>query len=474
MAVNYRSLVPGGFYSSNPFDRSVPVSIRCNNPGAINGAPWEKKYPGYVDTVETTPGNKTTIFEAPEYGVAVWWELLRRYAAAGATTVGDIINRYGGGQDYSAYVQFVTRKTGLGPRTKVPLDDDDILLPFGKAMFHYEAGRPTPLKDEQIAYGLKLGRAKGDEQAAGPPPAVMTTENRTPSEAPTPPAPPPPTDTADLTLDTREGVEAIQSTLIAGGYLDPPVDGAYGPVTKWALTKFAERNGLEFSGQITARLKTTLMEAKPLPLTPGNDLAGKIVRAMQANKYWIARHPDCVNIVYIEGMNPDGSINDNRNNVFNDLRLVFRVKEGGVPGIVGKWEATTEPSRKWTLTPMNPDGAFHIKFGQYKAWIRGWYHTHEALRQAGEIEGYRDPHKTFKRDFNYPVRGSEFGVHHHWGYDLPHDEMGGSSAGCLVGRSTSGHREFMSIVLEDARYRANPAYRFMAAIMPAGDLQPDA
>jgi hypothetical protein len=27
--------------------------------------------------VETTPGNKTTIFEAPEYGVAVWWELLR-------------------------------------------------------------------------------------------------------------------------------------------------------------------------------------------------------------------------------------------------------------------------------------------------------------------------------------------------------------------------------------------------------------
>jgi hypothetical protein len=57
-----------------------------------------------------------------------------------------------------------------------------------------------------------------------------------------------------------------------------------------------------------------------------------------------------------------------------------------------------------------------------------------SLRQAGEIEGYRDPHKTFKRDYNYPVRGSEFGVHQHWGYDLPHDNMGNSSAGCLVGR----------------------------------------
>ena len=144
MSIKYRSLVPGGFYSSNPFDRTVPVSIRCNNPGAINGASWEKKYPGYVDTVETTPGNKTTIFEAPEYGVAVWWELLRRYAAAGANTVGAIINKYGGGQDYSAYISFVTTKTGFGANKKVSLDDDDTLLSFGKAMFHYEAGRSAP------------------------------------------------------------------------------------------------------------------------------------------------------------------------------------------------------------------------------------------------------------------------------------------------------------------------------------------
>ena len=114
MPVRYRSLVEGGFYSSNPFDRSVPVSIRCNNPGAINGAAWEKTYPGYVDTVETTPGNKTTIFEAPEYGVAVWWELLRRYSAAGVATVGGVINRYGGGQDYSAYIGSTFRSIRFG------------------------------------------------------------------------------------------------------------------------------------------------------------------------------------------------------------------------------------------------------------------------------------------------------------------------------------------------------------------------
>src|SRR5262249_52517827 len=169
MTVRYHSLVKGGFYSSTPFDKSMRVSIRCNNPGAINGGPWEKTYPGYVSTVETTPGNKTTIFEAPEYGVAVWWELLRLYARKGVTTVGGIINKYGGGQDYSHYIRFVTKQTGFAAGKKVPLDDDAVLLKFAKAMFRYEAGRPTPLRDEQILYGFRLGRANGVEKDAGKP-----------------------------------------------------------------------------------------------------------------------------------------------------------------------------------------------------------------------------------------------------------------------------------------------------------------
>lgn len=221
---------------------------------------------------------------------------------------------------------------------------------------------------------------------------------------------------------------------------------------------------------LNPKLSAALREAEPLPLRPGDDFAGKLVMAMQRNNYWIARHPDCMNIAYVEGIDPDGSANDNRNNVFNDLRVVFQIRHDGVPVVREMWEATTEPSRRWTVQPMNPGGAFHIKFGQYKSWIRGWHHQHEALVQAGEIEGFRDPHKTFKRDFNYPVRGSEFGVNQHWGYDLPHNDMGNSSAGCLVGRSTDGHRAFMSLVLDDPRYRANPAYRFMTAILPAGDL----
>ncbi|MGR9319816.1 hypothetical protein ACU8LZ_25655 (plasmid) [Rhizobium leguminosarum] len=140
-------------------------------------------------------------------------------------------------------------------------------------------------------------------------------------------------------------------------------------MSKWALGQFASRSDLTFKTALTADLVTALHNAAPLPLFPRNDLAGRIVVAMQRNGYWIARHPDCFNIVYIEGMDPDGTPTDNRNNVFNDLRIVFNVQASVVPKIVGLWEGTTEPSRKWTLEPMNPDGAFHIKFGQYKAWV---------------------------------------------------------------------------------------------------------
>jgi hypothetical protein len=223
MATRYRALVTGGYYSANPFDRTSPVSIRCNNPGAVNGAAWERQYPGYVDTVETSPGNKTTIFEAPEYGVAVWWELLRRYAVRDITTIAQIITQYGGGQDYSAYMSFVTHQTGFNARKKIALDDNAALLSFGKAMFHYEAGRPTPLKDEQIGYGIRLGQSKGSRELAGAAPSVAALlDNRTTMPAPAPEILPLPRGANALSLDTLEGVKAIQTILIQCGYLDPP------------------------------------------------------------------------------------------------------------------------------------------------------------------------------------------------------------------------------------------------------------
>ena len=162
---NYRSLT-GGFFSSTPMDKSSgPVTIRCNNPGAINGAQWEKSYPGYVDTVVTTPGNPSTIFEAPEYGVGAWWDLLRQYRTGNVTTVGGIITKYGGGQDYSAYLQYVLKQTGFTSDTVIDLNNDQQVLQFGRAQFRYEAGRPLPWTDDQILYGIRGGRAFASTKA---------------------------------------------------------------------------------------------------------------------------------------------------------------------------------------------------------------------------------------------------------------------------------------------------------------------
>ena len=177
-SVNFESLVAGGHFSATPFDKSIPASIRTNNPGALNVAPWIKSAPGYVsDMVTSMSGanaNSTVIFSAPEYGVSAWLTLLQKYRVAGATTVSAIINRYGGGQDYSSYVSQVAAWSGLGEQTEILLDgDDETLLSFAKAMFRYEAGQPTPLLDAQILYGFNLARRPAPaHQSSSPPPTV--------------------------------------------------------------------------------------------------------------------------------------------------------------------------------------------------------------------------------------------------------------------------------------------------------------
>ena len=175
---------------------------------------------------------------------------------------------------------------------------------------------------------------------------------------------------------------------------------------------------------------------------------------MRRQNWFICRHPDCKNIIYLEGVDPDGSLNDDAPNVFNDLRVVFSIGPDGAP-VVHDWEGTTEPGTFWTFHPMNPLGAARIAFGQYKSWTVGVHHAgqrgaHEALIQAAPIDVYRDLNKDFKREGR--VYTGLFGVNQHWGYDAPKNNLGNTSAGCLVGRTKAGHREFMALIKTDPRY----------------------
>jgi len=158
----YHAVVEGGYYSDDPYDKSNPTSIRCNNPGAINSTAHIATLPGYNSSSETSTGNKTAIFWAPEYGCLCYHDLLKRYRDAGAVTIRQIIKRYGGGQDYSKYEKFVCNYTGLPHSYEIKIDgsDDDALMSFAHAMFRYEAGKETPLSDIQIMTGFNLARER--------------------------------------------------------------------------------------------------------------------------------------------------------------------------------------------------------------------------------------------------------------------------------------------------------------------------
>jgi hypothetical protein len=64
----------------------------------------------------------------------------------------------------------------------------------------------------------------------------------------------------------------------------------------------------------------------------------------------------------------------------------------------------------------------------------------------------------------------QFGVNQHWGGDSPTDDIGRWSAGCLVGRTKEGHREFMKIIKSDPRYLKSRAYVFSSIVIPGDDL----
>lgn len=270
-------------------------------------------------------------------------------------------------------------------------------------------------------------------------------------------------------------VEEVQQALSGLGYLDPPADGKWGPVSNWSLDEFCKHNGLSLAAGFTRDIARALIDPETtLPdVRPGGDWFDKVTAHMTRSGYWICRHPLCTNTVYLEGVDADGKLNDDRPNMFNDLRIAFSIDATGTP-VLKSWEATTEPGTFWTMNPMNSGGAARIAFGQYKSWVvgthlRGKASAHEGLVQVAEVPVHRDLNRDFMRANDKTDTGL-FGINQHWGYDAPKDDLGSTSAGCLVGRTKRGHREFMALLKADPRFLASPAYKFVTAVLPGDEV----
>ncbi|MBC7893704.1 MAG: peptidoglycan-binding protein, partial [Sphingobacteriaceae bacterium] len=213
-----------------------------------------------------------------------------------------------------------------------------------------------------------------------------------------------------------------------------------------------------------------------LPLTLGVDFASRIIRYMQLKNFWFARLPDFLTIVYVEGADANGQPNADAFNQFNDRRIVLKI-ENGKPKILFNVLGTTEPGKFFTDNPTNPQGAARIAFGQYKSWQVGTHKSgtptaHEALVQAADVSVHRDLNRDGKRTGDRIFVGSGFGINQHSGRNAPVTDIGKASAGCLVGRTTVEHEQFMALVKTDPRYNiANKGYRFMSTIIAGDDLK---
>ena len=216
-------------------------------------------------------------------------------------------------------------------------------------------------------------------------------------------------------------------------------------------------------------------EAEPAAIPPskfsGNDLASRILRYMDNKGYQIFEGPKEYNIIYVEGLNVDGSPNNDESNRFNDIRLVIEIVDNQPRIVGGPWEATTEPGDHYTDNPVNPKGAARVQFGQYKAWQVDTHNGHhKALVQSGgEISVCRD----FDRDrirTHDAIDTGMFWINQHHGYDYTKDNIRDASAGCLVGRSSREHEAFMHLIEQDRRYQNDRKFVFTTTIIPGDEL----
>jgi hypothetical protein len=282
----------------------------------------------------------------------------------------------------------------------------------------------------------------------------------------------------ELTID-------IQKILIAVGLLGTKshgnnrnkADGKFGVLTTAAFQKYQKLTKCpknDILDQFTAgKLVEYFTEIAFRPtLNLGDDLAGRVVKYMIRKGYNISCWPGTHNIVYIEGVDLDGKENADEINHFNDLRMVIQI-DADLPKIVGSWEATTEPGIVSGLKNNGIKSDIRIRFGQYKAWQVGEFiasfASQDSLVQQAPIMVYKDENADGVRTGDN-LEKVLHGINQNHANDAPITDVNIWGMGGLVGRTASGHRKFMEIILQDIRYQQNKNYMFETTIIAGDDL----
>lgn len=195
------------------------------------------------------------------------------------------------------------------------------------------------------------------------------------------------------------------------------------------------------------------------------------IAAFCANIYGQALCPmqGAVNIVYIEGVNQDGTPNDDKPNRWNDLRLLLTF-QGDNWQIVHNSIATTEPGDDYTVNPTNKLGCARIAFGYHPpAWKLGLHKgTQPALVQVGRLRIHRDLNRDGLRNrTELPFMSPPVGINQHTTNQRFNGELVGKhSAGCLVGKMHPLHMVFLEILKKEIRIVVGREYLYDTWVLP--------
>ena len=207
------------------------------------------------------------------------------------------------------------------------------------------------------------------------------------------------------------------------------------------------------------------------------ELIEKIIAWMKSENFIIFKNPGELNIVYIEGVNEDGSDNNDAWDRWNDRRIVFEFDEAGKPKIIYNKQATTEPGKRPTFSAnaLRNRGIFRIAFGQFVGCWRMGFHKgrpdHPCLRQIPgmQINGYRDANKDGRRTGDLVSSG--VGINQHGtkpGFVGRIVDF--FSEGCLTARFWSDHILFVRLCQTDTRYQGDKDFAFTTTVIPGDEM----
>jgi hypothetical protein len=146
----------------------TPLTIRYNNPGALEYQPWMAKYGASLGD-----NGRYAAFPSPDAGYQVMGKVLDTYQNKhGLNTVSGIVNRWApasvDNNSTGTYTQKVAQALGVDPNTPISPEQRPALM---QAMASYEAGRAAPMPGGGAAPNVSRGTsaASGSFRAAQEP-----------------------------------------------------------------------------------------------------------------------------------------------------------------------------------------------------------------------------------------------------------------------------------------------------------------